>query len=205
MKYLGVVIDDRLNFKENLVMVYKKMSKKVNFLVRNRKRLDYDTKLLLYKSLIAPSIDYCSSILFLMNETDFRRLQKVQNRALRSIKNADRLTHIETMLNDTRLLDIKQRIYYNVLILIYKARNKMLPDYMCRFLKCVGESQPYNLRSNQHYRLPSTTSNSGQNSLAYKGVREFNELMRTKVNLDVNIGQYKKLVFEHVKLKYASH
>ena len=67
MKYLGVIIDNKLNFKEHFEYVNKKMAKKVYFLSRMRKKLDQETKKIIYKSLVVSQIDYCSSILFMSN------------------------------------------------------------------------------------------------------------------------------------------
>lgn len=89
IKYLGVVIDNKLNFKSNTNTVIKKMSKKIGFLRRNSKKFDFNTRLLLYKSIKAPHIDYCSSVLFLCNEGQMTQLQRAQNRALRAITRSD--------------------------------------------------------------------------------------------------------------------
>lgn len=60
-KYLGVFIDDEMKFKENADFVCKKIAKKVGLLGRLQHKLDLDTKLLLYKTLIAPHIDYAAT------------------------------------------------------------------------------------------------------------------------------------------------
>jgi hypothetical protein len=63
MKYL-VQIDDRLTFKEHLDLS-KKLAKKIGFLVRTPKKLTCRTKTMIYKIIIKPYIDYCSSIIFM--------------------------------------------------------------------------------------------------------------------------------------------
>lgn len=54
MKYLGVMIDQKMTFKENAEFVKKKVAKKALFMSRMRKNLDKDIKLLLYKTLMQP-------------------------------------------------------------------------------------------------------------------------------------------------------
>lgn len=203
MKYLGVVIDEKLNFKENIEYLRKKMTKKVSFMMRMKKRFDQDTKLLLYKTLVMPHLDYCSSILFLNNDTDLKMLQKQQNRALRTILNADRMTNIRSMLDRLDLMDVKQRIVYNVLMLIYKMEFGLLPDYLCRMLKKIGDTQNYALRSNENYRLPNTVTAKGQNQLLYKGVKLYNELKERRLvnqNIEIFKNNLKQFVKENVKL-----
>ena len=56
MKYLGVFIDDKLSFKDHLEFITKKISKKVYFMSKVRNKLDKETKIVLYKSIIVPHI-----------------------------------------------------------------------------------------------------------------------------------------------------
>jgi hypothetical protein len=98
IKYLGVIIDDKLNLKNNAENVCKKMSKMVNFLNRNRKKFPAQTRLLLYKCMIGSNIDFCSTILFINKADDINTIQKVQNRALRILTYGNRYSRIKDML-----------------------------------------------------------------------------------------------------------
>ena len=94
IKYFGVIIDDRLTFKDHCEYKAKKMSRKVNFLRRIRNRLDIKTALLLFNLLLVPHTDFCSSILFMLNEWELHTLQLIQNRAMRIISKCSRDTSI---------------------------------------------------------------------------------------------------------------
>lgn len=204
MKYLGVMIDSKLKFKENVNYVSKKIAKKVGLLGRLKRKLDLNTKCLLYKALIAPHLDYCSSMLFLNNDTEIRGLQKLQNRALRIILNENRLSHIADMLNRLDLLDVKQRIYFNVIVLFFKIEKGMLPNYLRKNLTTVGDAQPYHLRSNSQYRLPRYRTEKGQNSLFYKGLKLFNEV-KNVIGVTENFNEFKKSVKIYVLENVSSH
>lgn len=205
MKYLGVKVDDQLNFDENNEFVAMKMSKKIAFLGRNKNKMDRDTRLRFFKTIVMPHIDYCSSILFLSNESQFNRLQKLQNRAMRLILGEGRRAHIDDMLNATELLDIKQRVYLNVLLLMYKATQNLLPDYLCEQLRWVSDSQPYSLRQNRLLRPPSYRTAAAQNSFIYKGSQLFNEMLRTIDIVGISMKQFKEEATEFVKMNIASH
>lgn len=77
-KYLGVIIDEKLNFKANIDYVCKKVAKKVGVLVRLARNFTIGARISIYKSVIAPHFDYCSSLLYLGDESSFDRLQKLQ-------------------------------------------------------------------------------------------------------------------------------
>lgn len=191
MKYLGVIIDAQLAFKNHSEYVASKMAKKTNFLRRIRNRLDEKTSLLLFKSLIAPHYDFCSSVLFLMNDSSLRSLQLIQNRAMRIILNAPRDTSILRLLQRTKLLSVKQRITFNVLLFLYKATNNLLPPYICNQLNLISDVQPYQLRSNGRFRLPNMLTRLAQNSLMYKGVKEYNQMCERGVDTNQRLAQFK--------------
>ena len=137
MKYLGVIIDDRLTFKDHCEYIAKKMSKKVNFLRQIRNRLDIKTALLLFNSLVVPHIDFCNSILFMLNKRELHTLQLIQNRAMRIILKCSRDTSIIYMQQEIGLLSVKQRIIYNVLLFMFKATKELLPSYITTQAKCM--------------------------------------------------------------------
>ena len=65
-------------------------------------------------------------------------------------------------------------------------------------LKYVSESQPYDLRSNNQFRLPATVSSFEQNSVMYKVVKMYNEL-KTRYNVTEDISDFKTKLMKYVK------
>lgn len=207
MKYLGVMIDQNLDFSVNHRHVCKKIAFKTNFLLRNCKKLDMKTKLLFYKSVIQPHFQYCATILFLCNQGQLHELQVLQNRCMRIILNCDIYTSINFMLEKLDLLDVVQILNFNVILTIYKASKSLLPSYLCENLSSVSVQQPYNLRNNNEYRLPFYQRSATQNSLFYNGVNMFNQYLRTS-NAQVqnqNTQQFKTDLKQYVKSHFASH
>ena len=202
MKYLGVKIDDKLNFKEHCEYIVAKMSKKVNFLRRIRNRLDLNSSLLLFNALIVPHVDFCSSILFMLNETQLRTIQLIQNRAMRIILNCPRDTSVERMHRQTSLLSVRQRIYYNVLLLMFKATKNLLPSYITSQLTYVADVQPYALRSNTCLRLPQLLTNKGHKSFLYRGSQLYNDMMRSGVDRNAKLSDFKTTLNEYVRNKF---
>jgi hypothetical protein len=76
---VGIMIDERLTFKQNTELVIRKISKKVFFLTRMKKMINKETKILLNKTLIQPHLGYCSSILFLSCDQELKRIQKTKH------------------------------------------------------------------------------------------------------------------------------
>lgn len=140
IKYLGVIIDKHLNFKEHVKYIIKKIAKKVNFLFRLGDSVSPLTRTTVYKSLIAPHFDYCSTVFLSIGETELDLLQKAQNRAMRAIIRCSRFTPIDQMLNVLHFFNVRQRIALNTLIFVHKIKLKMSPSYLTKSLQIVGET-----------------------------------------------------------------
>jgi len=64
IKYLGVLLDAELNFHANADGIMRKLSKKVAFISRVGKNLSMYNKKLLYNSIAAPPLEFCSRLLY---------------------------------------------------------------------------------------------------------------------------------------------
>lgn len=202
IKYLGVIIDQKLSFKPHCDYIEKKIAKKVNFLRRIRRKIDKNTAILLYNSMILPHYDFCSSVLFLMNEGDLNKLQRLQNSALLTILKMRRGTNVASMLSQSGLMSVRQRVNYNVMIYLFKAVKNLLPKYITTQLNTVQQLQPYGLRNNQALRPMNWTSRLGQKSVMYKGIQMFNQLINDGVETNCEIETFKTNLQSYVKNKF---
>ena len=96
-KYLGIILDESLNFVEHIDHVYKKSCNKLGAIRKCRKYLNKNLSLLMYKSLVAPLIDYCDIVYMQANQENLQKLQVVQNIACRIILEAGPRDHIDDM------------------------------------------------------------------------------------------------------------
>lgn len=103
--------------------------------------------------MIKPHFEYCSTILFLSQNQFKERLQKLQNRGMRTILMCNILTPIRLMIDTLKWLTINQRTLMNVLLFVFKMKNSLTPKYLTSQLVYVADVQPYNLRSRGDFRL----------------------------------------------------
>lgn len=200
-EYLGVYIDHKLTFKEHIDNLVKKVARKYGMLVRLRSQLTFWSKIFLYKSLIAPHIDYCSSVLFLASDTHLRRLQKLQNKFMRFILNCNKYTPIRTMLDALQWQSVKQRIIFNVLLLIYKLTNNLLPEYLTNIIVRGRNVHQHRTRQINDLRVVPFTMTTNQKSIYYNGIQLFNQLPLDIKNAR-SVGEYKRKCSEWVKHMY---
>lgn len=152
-KYLGMMIDNRLNMKAHIEYASKKIAKKVGFLARISRRLPMQHRILLYKSIIAPHFEYCPSVLFTCDENQIAKLQKLQNRAMRVILRCKRSTSIELMADALCLMTVKQRLVFQTMLMVFRIKHQMVPKCMHRNVSYVRETNGYPLRNANDFRL----------------------------------------------------
>ena len=85
--YLGVDLDECMTLTANFNKIFKKYSYKIYQFGKIRRYLDTYTRILVYKQTILPLVEYVSFMLCLNKVRDVDKLQKLQNRCLRSCFN----------------------------------------------------------------------------------------------------------------------
>ena len=144
LKLLGVTLDDELSFSSHISDICKKASKKVGVLVRLRNMIPREAKLQLYKSAILPNLTYCHLVWYFCKASDARKLERVQERALRAVFN-DRNATYEELLKKGKLSSLENRRLQDILILMYKVKNSLAPEHVCKIF--LQQDKHYNLRS----------------------------------------------------------
>lgn len=204
MKYLGIIIDDGLTFKPNIDYVAKKVGRKIGVLSRLNNKFNMQQKIYIYKTIIEPHFNYCSTILFLSNKTDIQRLQKLQNKCLRNILRVNYNCSQNEILFITNQPSVYQIIFKNTMIIIYKMINKMWPEYMTKEIKFKHENERKNsLRCRNQLENKKATKLCSQNSLLYKGVNLFNKLpanIRLSENINIFVRQMKLYTQQNVNM-----
>ena len=74
-QYLDILIDENLSFSSHASYITSKIAKKVNLLCRLR-HVSTWTKLLIYKTIILSHLNFCATILYLLNNTQIHEIQK---------------------------------------------------------------------------------------------------------------------------------
>lgn len=77
IKYLGILLDEKLNFDNHVDELVKNTSKKVNLLKRIPKKLTLDTRKTVYHSIISSNFDYCSTIYKNCTQEQLGKIQKI--------------------------------------------------------------------------------------------------------------------------------
>lgn len=176
MKYLGVVIDRKLNFRKHADYIAKKIGKKLGILRRVNKFISRRAALTIYNTIVLPHFTYCATILFICCNEDLNRLQKLQNIGMRVLLKMNRFTSIQFMLNKLGWLNIRQFLDFSVMVFIYKVKTNMLPSYLGDRLVENNKIYSYQTRSANSFYLCNVNTQLGFKSVFYNGIRKYNNL-----------------------------
>jgi hypothetical protein len=116
VKYLGVCLDQKLNFQSHIQNSIKKGNKSISALyclLKKNSSASLKSKLTIYKSYIRPILTYACPIFSNCPKTHFNRLQIMQNKCLRMVLSAPYYTRVTELHHDAKVPYIRN--YVNTL------------------------------------------------------------------------------------------
>ena len=84
-KFLGILIDNKLTWKQHIAHVSGKISRGIGMIIKARQYLNKQGLISLYYSFIYPCLTYCNHIRGSTYKTSLKRLTMLQNKAVRII------------------------------------------------------------------------------------------------------------------------
>ena len=146
-KYLGVVIDNSLNWKEHIKSVSAKVSKAIGFLRHAKAFLPQETLKALYTVVVGPHFRYCCSVWRCAGSTEINQLQKLQHRAARILTNSSFDTPSRLLIDILGFKTIEQLIADESKIMVFKFLHDLAPPYLCDLFTRNSISSSYALRN----------------------------------------------------------
>ena len=172
-KFLGVMMDNKLCWKQHIAHVKTKISRIISILYKIRNSLTTSAKLMLYNSLVLPYLQYCCVAWGSANATTLRPLKTIQKRAIRIVKNANYIDHTLMLFKETKVLKLNDLIDAEMHKFIQKQiqlTNPIIP------IQYNHEIHNYNTRQRSNLRPPQVRSNLSRNTVSYKGIINWNNL-----------------------------
>jgi hypothetical protein len=148
VKYLGLCIDNKLQWNTHVNNVCKSITKKLGMMNRTSKYVEENTREQIYKSFIQPSFDYADTIWHGCSKFLQHKLQVLQNRAARIIKQD--FDYINSrghdLLKQLNLHNTIQRREYRIGTLMYKCVHGFVPQYLSDQITLVKDMHIHKTR-----------------------------------------------------------
>ena len=171
---LGVNIDFMLNFSDHVSDICKKASKQLAVLKRIGKFLTKEGKMTIFNSFILSNFNYCPIAWHFCNQSSTRKMEKIQERALRFI-NDDFDSPLQELLvvNNKTFLHIGR--LKTMASEVFKILHKLSPVYLQDLVNFKISN--YNFRKKSTTIQPTVNSTRyGLKSFRYEAVRIWNSL-----------------------------
>ena len=129
-KLLGIIIDDRLNWKPHIQSVKSKLSCILSIMYKASKLITTAGMYTLYCSLFQPHISYCNELWGNTYASNVNCLCIIQRKVVRLICNADRLTHTNELFKELYILKFPECVQYKTAILMFHLFHGTLPIHL---------------------------------------------------------------------------
>ena len=173
-KYLGVTIDNNLNFNDHVNNISSKANSTLAFIQRNTYSCPKNVKEKCYKAFVRPILEYGCCVWDPHNKNQIEQLEKTQKRAARFITQNYELKSGNTRKNMENLgwVTLQERRARSKLNTLFKAKHGLI-DIPTEDLK---NSQRLTRRSSQNYFLPSSSVDGHKYSFFPSTIRLWNSL-----------------------------
>ena len=191
--YLGVIIDEKLKFKEHINFICNKISKSIGVLNKLKNLVPFFTMKNLYYTLVYPYLNYCNLIWGGTFSSHLHPLFVLQKRVIRIVNNKSFLHHTNDLFLNSSILKLEDIHKFNLAAYMFKSDN----------FENYTSSHTYSTRSsnllNPHYQRLSVT----QHSLSYSGPSLWNTLPST-VKSSCSLLSFKSKLKHHLIQSYIS-
>jgi hypothetical protein len=184
--FLGVLIDEKLNWKEHINMVKSKVSKSIAIIYKASRYLDKNSLITLYCSLFLPYISYCSEVWGNTYKTNIQ-----QKKMMRIICKADRRAHTNPLFYKLNVLKLYDLIELKTATVMYKARYGQLPTNVQALFK-IGTDRYYSTRQVNKFKQSYVRTKLKSMCISVQGVKLWNSLDCSLTNAK-HIHVFKKL------------
>ena len=141
-RYLGIIIDERLQFKDQHEKLVSKLTEAVNALILIRSTLNYRCKIALYNALFKSHLEYCAMVYYdCLNRKQIDKLAKLQKKAIRLVFNAPIGAHTEKLFKLANVVPVKNIYRVEALKFVFKSKNELHSKYQPEAINKLFEPQ----------------------------------------------------------------
>ena len=175
-KFLGVIVDNQLNWKAHIKHISNKVSKSVAILRLLRDIFPKSILKTLYLTLTYPYFNYCNLIWGTADPTNLNPLVILQKKCIRIINRVGYLDHTEPLFKSSELLKLDQIHILSCAKFIFNCySNITYSNFRARLIQS-SQIHHYNTRNKSDLRPPFERLDSGLKSFFIKGIDIWNKL-----------------------------
>lgn len=130
IKFLGIILNEYLDWKPHIDMIKNKISKNIGVIFRTKTCFTKGHLLTLYNSLILPYLTYGCLLWGHTYSTNVNKLRVIQRKFLKNINNLNKREHLNlTCFKANKILVIDDVIKLNTAVYMFKTKQKLFPPF----------------------------------------------------------------------------
>ena len=197
-KYLGVWLDTHLTFEVHVSKLVSSGYAKLRKIRSYRKHLSRkDTEILIH-AFISTKLDMCNALFAGINRKLLRKLQKLQNAAIRTVYQSPIRSSVTPLYSELHWLNVEQRVTYKIILMVFKAINGKSPDNISLL---IHMKDAVRMIVKEDLFFPRTAL--GRRAFSYLGPRYWN-VLPNNIRQCVSLEKFKALLKTHFLLHYQS-
>ena len=178
-KFLGVMLDSAVSWKNQIQFIVSKISRGVGILYRLKSKLDNKSLQMIYSTLILPYFNYCCEIWGNTSRSKLDKLIVLQKKAIRVIGGLKRLDHTSSTFAKLKCLKLEDIIQLKTCLHVFNADNNLLPSDLQKRYCRIDQIHNYNTRNCKSlYHYP-TQKKLKEFCISVRGVEMYNNLQDT--------------------------
>lgn len=191
-RFLGVYVDENLNWRVQIDSIYKKINKSIGIIRRISHLVNTSCLLTLYYSLIYPYLTYCNLVWASTFPTSLHKILVLQKRFIRIASRSESRASSGPLFQKHQILNIYNINIYQICIFIYKIQSSEgnIPVQFITYFKKKSSSHSFSTRQSLHLHLPKFLTSRGQFAIKYRGAKIWNDFLHLPKKSSLNT--YKK-------------
>ena len=180
-KFLGVVIDSKLTWKNHISYITGKIAKGIGVITKARILLDKNTLITLYYTFIYPYLCYCNHVWGNTYITYLDKLYLMQKKAVRIIYGVKPRTHTTPLFEDVKILHIFQINKYLIGKFMFNVYKSTSLDIFMSMFVYNSSIHDHDTRQSSHFHAPLIKKELSKSNVCYRGAVIWNDIMKCKV------------------------
>ena len=192
-KYLGIYIDDDLNWKVHIDHIFNKLIKFTGIFYKLRSKLSFEWLKNIYYAFVHPHILYGIEIYANTFDTYLDRVRKLNNKILRVTQNQPKRSHVIDLYNRYNLLPLDQLHTQHLLVFVYKCLfySHLVPSVFHEYFTFNSQVHAYSTRMQNDLHIFSPNTSYKKRTVKYKCAVLWNSLP-DKLKVCTSVTAFKK-------------
>ena len=202
-KYLGMHLDDKLNWKTHINNIKNKLNQLTGAFYNLARYIDTSKISNIYHAYVFPHIKYGIELYGACDKTSLKSLQTSQNKILKVLYRKPRRYHTNQIHNELRILKCEDVYQLFTGIFVYKQQQKLLPNIFSNYFTQNRNIHRIRTRNCESLFLPRYKLKSTQKCMKYSGVKIWNSIPQ-EIRNQPKLHQFKSKFKSHMISEYSN-